>query len=206
MKINILGDKTVDHPIGMVLQSPKKSLRDLLKNAPSILLVFSCVLGYILLSTTIFFLVEHVNSFWDSLYFTFVNTASGGFEEVKIISTTGKIISCLNIIVGLIFLGILVSLLAASFQPEVYNIEGDVNHKTPNTPETSKTTVVFENVGRIFEDISWQLWHYSRRDETRKDQRRKSEIKDISITWDRNIQGIKSISVRINNKEDIENQ
>jgi len=125
--------KTNPTPMTLVVQGRKAIIRDFKLNLKSILIALLVFFIYVLLSSLLITCVEKSSSFWNWLYFTFINTVTGNVGEVQL-TVFGKILTCVNAVVGLISFGIIVVLITLAFQPD-----SESNSKE-NPPDISEGT------------------------------------------------------------------
>jgi len=146
-------------PMTLVVQGRKAVIRDFKLNLNSILIAFLIFILYVLLSSLLITCVENSSSFWNWLYFTFINTVTGNVGEVQL-TIFGKILSCLNAVVGLISFGIIVVMITLAFQPEPESnskenppeISENINHE-PIKPESIRLDQFFD----FFEEMAKKL-------------------------------------------------
>lgn len=127
---------------------------DFKKNFKSIIFTFIVLVIYILLSSFIISLFEQGWSFLQSMYFTIINTTTVGFGDIYPMSSGGKIIACVNAVVGLVFFGAIVALVSLAFQPS--STSENINHSISKAKggNKSKTTKIAEGIACLTELLS----------------------------------------------------
>jgi hypothetical protein len=110
--------------MNLVAQDWKLTLSDFKKNLKKhILYVVLIYIGYITISSFVILLCEGWKPL-HSVYFTIINTTTVGFGDVVPFSRCGKLVACVNAVMGLLFFGCIVALVTMSFQPRNITVNG----------------------------------------------------------------------------------
>lgn len=190
--------------MSLIVPTGKEIVKDLTRNRRAILLALLFFLIYILLSSILIFICEKAWSYWYSIYFTIINTASGGFGDVVPASFCGEILVCINSIVGLVFFGILVALITLAFQPNSNSYPSKSTPELNDSPTSTHDSVERDSksFGQLFNDFNELekiLSDYCKNGEKNIEW---SGSNDISITWHKHRNGEKHITIQISLREE----
>lgn len=115
--------------LALVVQDRKSVARDLRVNAWRAVRSLPLLIGYCLVSALITTAVESDRAcdhcfkgtfserFGDAIYFTWINITTVGFGDFSPQSITGKVVAAVNALFGLLLIGWIVAILAASLSP-----------------------------------------------------------------------------------------
>jgi hypothetical protein len=142
--------------LNLVVAPIKNVKKDFLKNLKYIIATFLVLLFYILVSSLIIRLFEDKWSFYHSFYFTVINTTTVGFGDITPLSHGGKIIACLNAIVGLIFFGAIVGIITLAFQPSSFSGTIEQSPSDNNHDEEKGINKIAEGLVCLSELLSHQ--------------------------------------------------
>jgi len=117
--------------------------RDVRKNLPWIISLLAVTFVYVLISSALIRAYENHWSFLHACYFTVINMTTVGFGDVLPLTHGGKIIAGVNALVGLLFFGMLVAVLALALQPSGWSATLTPSESS-NSPESSESSKISE--------------------------------------------------------------
>jgi len=103
----------------LVVVPRRRILTDTRQNLWAILLLMAIVLTYVLASAALIWRFETLQqwSYSESVYFTVINVTTVGFGDYFPKTTAGRSLACVNALIGVLFFGLLVAVVALAFQP-----------------------------------------------------------------------------------------
>ena len=177
----------------------RDALRDLRSNILWIFSITAIWVVYMFMSSAVIRICENWD-YWHSCYFTLINMTTVGFGDIAPTTAEGKIVACVNSVVGLMLFGLFVASITMALQPSSFDGTAELKDTSIPINEDVKTrNSSEEKISRFLEGVSGLISFADRPEEGQSNEYSRIVDMLIDVDADAGISKFVHIHIRVRN-------